>query len=718
MSLIVQTVAVHYKRSKIGAEVIAHRSENSVLDHPEGLIPYSVGGRKRLATCSGVHWIDDHHLVTVNLYGQNLRIYRLDESKKDEGKKYELKLLFHKIDEIIYPDAVAVSPDGKWIAVTHSLLDEKGVTVHPMNSSFEVLNMVTSLTAPVTCHGVHFSPDSRYLAFTTLEYPGSVEVYSVNNPGHRVCFIPNDHAHLRPKDVCFTSDAKYVAIIYSEIVGIEYQEHTITDRRLAIHKYDASKGIIEENSIAVLHDNNFLVNSFELSSFRPGVSSEGYQLFVTNQFADKVVQINFNPSTDSINITDSYGGKLSFPHGMDISPDGEWIAVSNFGDDHVRIFELKPEIKQSENHLPHILLCAHSSYRQLFGAERSFIDLAKTFHQLGYPISCLLPHENMEYTNELANYVDAVYHLEYTWHDHNQPYNDRYVAEIESLIKREKIDIIHSNSTVIPDVLIAARRVGKPAVLHARELLTEDVVLTSGIGANTDLILSNLSKAADFIIANSRKTMEQFQGVKNKYCLYNAIEIDRFDIGPISKSGTLKIGLISSNIPKKGIYDFADLAIAALPDTQLEFILIGPINNEIEKIQVQLKDRDILPSLRFIDYVSDPVEAISKIDVVVNLSQVGESFGRTIAEGMAARRPVIAYDKGAMAELITHKLNGFLVEPGDLNRVAYWLKWLNENREKAIEMGECGRQYVYQTFSFDLFKSNLDNIYKTIKGNI
>lgn len=708
-------IAVHYKKSKIVKEIIAHRSENSVLDHPEGIVPYSVGGRKRIATCSGVYWIGNHNLVTVNLNGQNLRIYRLDEICKDAEKNYQLKLIFQKNDEIENPDAVAASGDGKWVAVTHSLLLQKGVTVHPMHTDpFEVGNTRERLAAEYTCHGVHFSPDSRYLVFTTLEYPGSVEVYDMHRSGHRVCFLPNNHQHLRPKDVCFTSDSKYVAIIYSEALSIEYVDHHVADRRLAIHKNDAATGVIEERSIAVLQDNNFLVNSFELAIFQPGIFPEGYRLYITNQFADKVVEILFNPIDNLLQITGSYGDNISFPHGIDISPDGKLLAVTNFGDDYLRIFTLCQGPSLTSNRSLHILLCAHSSQGQLFGAERSFIDLAKAFHHLGYNISCLIPHENMEYTNELSKYAHAVFYLPYTWHNHSMPYNDQYIAAIEALIKQEGIDVVHSNSTVIPDVLIAAKRAGIPGVLHARELLGEDAVLSSGIGVSSDLILSNLSNEADFIIANSKKTLTQFRRTSNMYCLYNAIDIDRFDIPPIASSGALKVGLISSNIPKKGIYNFMQLAMDALHDPMLEFLMIGPINQEIKNIQIQLKNSGLNPKIKFIDYVSDPVEAISMIDVLVNLSNIGESFGRTVAEAMAARRPVIVYDRGAMPELVTHKVTGFLVAPGNEKQVLNWIKWLCLNRNEAIAMGERGRQFVQNTFSFELFQSNLENIYKSI----
>ncbi|UWR28354.1 glycosyltransferase (plasmid) [Sulfitobacter sp. S223] len=39
-------------------------------------------------------------------------------------------------------------------------------------------------------------------------------------------------------------------------------------------------------------------------------------------------------------------------------------------------------------------------------------------------------------------------------------------------------------------------------------------------------------------------------------------------------------------------------------------------------------------------------------DIVLSLSHVAESFGRTVLEAMAAGRPVICYDRGTPPELV------------------------------------------------------------------
>ena len=117
--------------------VLSHVSERSVLHDPSvaGLEPFTVAGRKRLATCSGVAWFRGHHLAVVNLYGGHLRVYRFHPGGDSAGSATgpRLELLHEMTEGLSYPEDVAVSPDGNLLAVTHSMSDDVGVSLHPID---------------------------------------------------------------------------------------------------------------------------------------------------------------------------------------------------------------------------------------------------------------------------------------------------------------------------------------------------------------------------------------------------------------------------------------------------------------------------------------------------------------------------------------------------------------------------------------------------------
>jgi glycosyltransferase involved in cell wall biosynthesis len=713
-----KSISILFRKAPLGTQLLAHRSEESVIDEPsrEGLIPYEVAGRKRLATCSGVSWFMDRYLAVVNLYGCHLRIYKLEETKNIGEKQLKLRLLHQLSEGMHFPEDVAVSKNGNMLAVTHSLAEIKGISFHKIDSrTKEPAAAFERLRSEYTCHGVQFAPDSGHAAFTTVDGPGTVEVIDITlSPLRTASVLENRYPHLRPKIVSFTEDGKYAAIVYSPVINPISVSGSATGL-LEIHRYYAESGTIEKACEVSLKDGGSMLSCLESAVFLPKSHAQTYRLLASNQANDVVIEVLFDPQRRSLEISGRQLPGLSFPHGIDISEDGELFAVANYGDDTVRIFQIAAEIHTHiEDARTHVLLCGHSASDRLFGAERSLVDLAAALSSLGYRISCLLPHDCFSYTAELAKHVDLVLHLPFEWWNHPRPFDEDNVGRIENFIRRESIDIVHVNSTVVPDALLAARRAGVPGILHVRELLEEDAELAQLLGCDGDGAIGHLAREADFFIANSEASQRQFKAEGHSFCLYNTVDLRRFEIPGISLEGKLKIGMLSNNTQRKGIADFIGLAIAAREEASLEFFLIGPVSENIRSLQAQLAAINPAPNIRFVDFIPDPVQAMALLDVVVSLPQIGESFGRSIVEAMAARRPVVVYDRGAMPEIVLHNETGFLVPAGDTQQVLKHLQWLAKNRVQARKMGEAGQLWVQKSFSKERYQAKLSEIYAHI----
>jgi glycosyltransferase involved in cell wall biosynthesis len=110
--------------------------------------------------------------------------------------------------------------------------------------------------------------------------------------------------------------------------------------------------------------------------------------------------------------------------------------------------------------------------------------------------------------------------------------------------------------------------------------------------------------------------------------------------------------------------------------------------------------------------VADPVDALRQINVLASFSIVAEAFGRTIAEAMAARRPVIAYDHGAAPELIRHETDGFIVPYLDIEMALEHLGALADHPERVLELGNNGRQRAQELFAPESFARQLNGIYR------
>jgi glycosyltransferase involved in cell wall biosynthesis len=70
-----------------------------------------------------------------------------------------------------------------------------------------------------------------------------------------------------------------------------------------------------------------------------------------------------------------------------------------------------------------------------------------------------------------------------------------------------------------------------------------------------------------------------------------------------------------------------------------------------------------------------------------------EGFGIVYLEGMCFGLPAIGTTAGGAREIITDGVNGFLIEPGDVNVLASKLRVLNERRDILAQMSLVGREH-------------------------
>jgi glycosyltransferase involved in cell wall biosynthesis len=77
-----------------------------------------------------------------------------------------------------------------------------------------------------------------------------------------------------------------------------------------------------------------------------------------------------------------------------------------------------------------------------------------------------------------------------------------------------------------------------------------------------------------------------------------------------------------------------------------------------------------------------------------------EPFGIVFIEAMTARLPIVATRVGAIPEIVQDGLNGWLVEPGDIQGLAQALGQLLDDPEKARLFGERSFQLTRERYSW------------------
>lgn len=366
-----------------------------------------------------------------------------------------------------------------------------------------------------------------------------------------------------------------------------------------------------------------------------------------------------------------------------------------------------------------VLLCAHAAGDELFGGERSFVDMARGLAENGVDVHVTLPRMSGAYVEALKPFAVSIGVFGYRrWRDGNAV-DMRAVEEFRILCRSYDVDAVHANTLLLREPLLAARLEGVPGIAHIREILESDPALTQSVGAPAQAIEEWVKRNADWLICNSQATAAAFRDHSRVAILGNTIDVEAFDLPLAPRDGKVRIGIISSNLPKKGIEDFLDLADAAageLPDAR--FVVVGPANAFIDELKARRSGSGQPPAgagnVEFAGYARSPLEAVAMTDVVVNFSHFAESFGRTVLEAMAARRPVIAYRWGALPELVAQGRTGFLVPYRKPLDALPHLKRLCAEPGLLRRMGDAGRRAALRNYSTSRYAQRLGEIYAGI----
>lgn len=365
--------------------------------------------------------------------------------------------------------------------------------------------------------------------------------------------------------------------------------------------------------------------------------------------------------------------------------------------------------------LPTLMLSAHVSGHQLFGGERSLLDVLDAFSHMPLNVIVTLPSSNNKsYIEEINSRCMGVYTLTYPqWSANRAPYA-WLTNTFADLIARNFVDVVHVNTIVLLEPAIAARRMGRTVVTHSRELISLDEPLQQMIDLKASNIVADVLHRSDWLIGNSRATCKLF--AKGKHTLYvpNAINLSDFDMA--NKFGrTIKFGIVSSNIPKKGITDFVEVARRAAERVpRAQFVVIGPENDLTRSWMSEINEGKRPKNIDFLGYRETPRSAVSEFNVLLNLSHFAESFGRTVTEAMAARRPVVAYDWGALSELVRDRENGFLVPYRDIDKVVDAVEAFCADSKSVTTMGEAGYAFVKRNFTRDNLREAMIESYEKI----
>jgi len=137
--------------------------------------------------------------------------------------------------------------------------------------------------------------------------------------------------------------------------------------------------------------------------------------------------------------------------------------------------------------------------------------------------------------------------------------------------------------------------------------------------------------------------------------------------------------------------------LESMPNVTFYWVGDGPYRDKILPILEKYDNFKWLGPLQYPDKVR---EYLTEIDVYALVSGIDMS-PLTLQEAQLMRKPVVATNVGGIPELMRNNETGFLVEKGNSEEWIKKLSILIDDKQKREDMGNNGRKFVEENFSWN-----------------
>ncbi|WON73727.1 glycosyltransferase family 4 protein [Nitrosospira sp. Is2] len=297
-------------------------------------------------------------------------------------------------------------------------------------------------------------------------------------------------------------------------------------------------------------------------------------------------------------------------------------------------------------------------------------------------------------------------------------------TRIAIMLRRWRCDVVVTNTVAISTGAFAAWLARKPHVWHLHESPYRDSRITFDLGIRLSMRL--IDRLSTRIVAVSHAVADDYSRYIRRDRLrvvYQSItsgaglsqdEIEGIHY-PTLDTNVFKCAIVGSLQPWKG----QDEAIKALSEVishgvNAHLILVGEGEPRyLDLLLRQVKDYRLEQRVTFKGYVNDPTQLIQVADAVLMCSH-WEAFTRVTIEAMLACKAVIASASGGILEQISNGKTGLLYERGNHVELADKIRYLYENPDARLKLGQAAQVWAIGRFTQERYASEMLDLFKGI----
>lgn len=278
-------------------------------------------------------------------------------------------------------------------------------------------------------------------------------------------------------------------------------------------------------------------------------------------------------------------------------------------------------------------------------------------------------------------------------------------------LRKYQVDLVHFHSSPPTFMLPFSRYISVPKIQTVHDRL---------YACYQPIFEAYQKIPSNYFVSISNAQQRENLSVSYIATVYNGIPVDTYPFREKPENELIFLGRIKQI---KGVKD----AVLTAQKVNIPLSIVGrEVMNEKEYM-----DREIVP---YIDGVhikqlgvaghNEKVLLLGKSKALLFPIQWDEPFGLVMLEAMACGTPVIAYNRGSVAEVVRDGLTGFIVDPDDDIERPGKGSWIIKKRGvegfveavgriAQIDRNVC-RKHVVENFTTDRMVEEYEKVYKKI----
>ena len=348
------------------------------------------------------------------------------------------------------------------------------------------------------------------------------------------------------------------------------------------------------------------------------------------------------------------------------------------------------------------------------------IELAARGHEVHF-ITSAWPFR-LRQPNPLIHFHEVEV-MSYPLFDH-PPYALALATRMAEVAESARLDLLHvhyaiphSVSAFLARAMMAPRKLPFITTLHGT-----DITLV-GIDSSYLGITRFAINQSDAVTAVSRylqrRTAAEFDVTRDIEVIYNFVNCEKYKRitdpaarQPFAPQGERILVHLSNFRAVKRVTDAVEIFSRVRKQIPAKLLLAGD-GPERAAAEMLAHKRGVHEHTVFLGKLDDVENVLGISDLLLMPSEL-ESFGLAALEAMACEVPPIASRVGGVPELVTHGVDGFLAEPGDVATMADDSIRLLQDADLYQRVSQAARQTALTRFCSTLIIPQYEKLYETV----